>query len=91
VVCYRPQQEARRVTTSTRIIRMMFIRDGHPSALWIEGIQDDVMDVDDKAEVKSKDHCVIKKEVQSALKFIRQAKAAVVKIGIYVKDGTVLA
>jgi hypothetical protein len=50
---------------------MMFIRDGHPSALGIEGIQDDIMDGDDKAEVKSKDHCVIKKKAQRALKFIR--------------------
>jgi hypothetical protein len=41
---------------------MTFIRDGHPLALGIEGIQDDVMDEDDKAKVKSKDHCVIKKK-----------------------------
>ncbi len=39
---------------------MTFIRDGHPSALGIEGIQDDVMDEDDEAEVKSRDHCAIK-------------------------------
>jgi hypothetical protein len=72
---------------------MTFIRDGHPSALGIEGIQDHVMDEDDKAEVKSKDHCVIKKETQRALRFIRQAAAAVVKIGIYIyiKDCTILA
>jgi hypothetical protein len=44
----------------TRIIRMTFIKHGYPSALGIEGIQDDVMDEDDKAEVKSQDHCVIK-------------------------------
>jgi hypothetical protein len=55
-----PREEARRVTTCTRIIRMMFIRDGHPSALGIEGIQDDIMDEDDKAETKSKNYCVIK-------------------------------
>jgi hypothetical protein len=70
---------------------MMFIRDGGPSALGIEGIQDDIMDEDDKAEVKSKDHCVIKMKAQRALKFIRQAEATVVKIGIYIKDRTVLA
>jgi hypothetical protein len=70
---------------------MKFIRDGHPSTLGIEGIQDDVMDEDDKAEVKSKDHCVIKKRAQRALKFIRPAEAAVVKIGMYVKDLTILA
>jgi hypothetical protein len=57
----------------------------------IEGIQDDVMDEDEDAEAKSKDHCVIKKKAQRALKFIRQAEAAVVKIGIYVKDPTILA
>jgi hypothetical protein len=40
---------------------MTFIKDGHPSALGIEGIQDDIMvDEDDEAKVKSKDHCVIK-------------------------------
>jgi hypothetical protein len=44
----------------TRIIRMMFIEDGHPSALGIEGIQDDIMDKDDKARVKSKYHWFIK-------------------------------
>jgi hypothetical protein len=33
----------------TRIIRMRFIENGHPSALGIEGIQDDVMDEDNKA------------------------------------------
>jgi hypothetical protein len=70
---------------------MMFIKDGHPSALGIEGIQDDVMDEDDKAKTKSKDHCVIKMKTQRALKFIRQAEAAVVKNGIYVKDCTILA
>jgi hypothetical protein len=32
----------------------------HPLALVIEGIQDNIMDEDDKAKVKSKDHCVIK-------------------------------
>jgi hypothetical protein len=32
----------------------------HPPALGIEGIQDDIMDEDDEAKVKSKDHCVIK-------------------------------
>jgi hypothetical protein len=65
---------------------MMIIEDEHPLALAIEGIQDEVMDEDDKAKVKSKDHCVIKMKAQRALKFIRQAVAAVVKIGIYVKD-----
>jgi hypothetical protein len=68
---------------------MTFIRDGH--ALGIKGIQDDVMDEDDKAKVKSQDQCVIKMKAQMALKFIRQAEAAVVKIGIYVKDYTILA
>jgi hypothetical protein len=63
----------------------------HPSALGIEGIQDEVMDEDDKAKVKSKDHGIIKIKAQRTLKFIRQAEAAVVKIGIYVKDRTVLA
>ena len=74
----------------TRFIRMTFIKDGHPSILGIEGIQDGIMDEDDEAEVKSKDHCVIKKKAQRALKFIRQAETAVVKIGIYVNDRTVL-
>jgi hypothetical protein len=49
------------------------------------------MDEDDKAKVKSKDHCVIKMKAQRALKFIRQAEAAVVKIGIYTKDCIILA
>ena len=75
----------------TRIIKMMFIKDGHPLALETEGIQDDVMDEDDKTEVKNKAHCVIKMKTQIALKLIRQAEATVVKIGIYVKDCTVLA
>ncbi len=70
---------------------MTFIKDGHPSALGIEGIQDDIMDEDDEAKVKSKDHCVIKMKAWRALKFIRQAGATVVKIGIYVKDRSVLA
>jgi hypothetical protein len=91
VACYGPQQEARRVTTCTRITRMRFIKDGHPLALGIKGIQDNVMDEDDKAKVKSKDPCVIKMKAQRAPKFIRQAEAAVVKIGIYIKDRTVLA
>jgi hypothetical protein len=69
---------------------MMFIRDGHPLALEIEGIQDEVMDEDDEAKVKSKDHCVIKMKARRALKFLKQAKAAVVKIGIYVKDLAIL-
>jgi hypothetical protein len=69
----------------------MFIRDGHPLALGIEGIQDDVMDEDDEAEVKSRDHCAIKMKARRALKFIRQAEATVVKLGIYVKDCTILA
>jgi hypothetical protein len=70
---------------------MTFIEDGHPLALGIEGIQDDVMDEDDEAKVKSKDHCAVKIKAQRALKFIRQAEAAVVKIGIYIKDHTTLA
>jgi hypothetical protein len=70
---------------------MTFIEDKHPSALGIEGIQDDIMDEDDKTKVKSKDHCVIKMKARRALKFIRQAEAPVVKIGIYIKDHTVLA
>ncbi len=74
-----------------RTIRMTFIKDGHPSALGIEGIQDDIMDEDDKAKVKSKDHSIIKMKAQRALKFIRQAETTVVKIGIYVKDHAVLA
>jgi hypothetical protein len=52
------------------------------------GIQDDAMDEDDKAEVKSRDHCAIKMKAIRALKFIRQAEAAVVKISIYIKDRT---
>jgi hypothetical protein len=48
------------------------------------------MDEDDKAEAKTKDPCVMKKKAQRVLKFIRLAEAAVVKIGIYVKDCTVL-
>jgi hypothetical protein len=81
---------ARRVTT-TWIIKIMFIKDGHPLALETEGIQDDVMDEDDKTEVKNKAHCVIKMKTQRALKLIRQAEATVVKIGIYAMDCTVLA
>jgi hypothetical protein len=69
---------------------MMFIKDGHPSALGIEGIQDDIMNEDEETEIKSKDHYVIKMKAQRALKFIKQAEATVVKIGIYVKDCTVL-
>jgi hypothetical protein len=41
---------------------LTFIRDWHPSALGIEGSQNDVMDEDDEAEAKSKDRCVIKKK-----------------------------
>ncbi len=70
---------------------MTFIRDGHPLVLEMEGIQDDVTDEDDEAKVKSKDHCVIKMKAQRALKFIRQAEAKVGKIGIYIKDCTILA
>jgi hypothetical protein len=70
---------------------MMFIKDGHPSALETEDIQHDVtMDEDDKTEVKIKAHCVIMIKTQRALKLIRQADAAVVKIGISVKDCSVL-
>jgi hypothetical protein len=50
---------------------MTFIRDGHSSALGIEGIHDDVIVEDYEAEAKSTDHCVIKKKAQRALKFIR--------------------
>jgi hypothetical protein len=75
----------------TRINKMTFIKDGHPSDLEIEGIQDDIMDEDDKTEVKNKAHCIIKRKTQSALKLIRQAEAAMVKISIHVKDRTVLA
>jgi hypothetical protein len=81
----------RRVTACTRIIKMMFIKDGHPSALETEAIQDDVIDEDDETEVKNKAHCVIKMTTHRDLKLIRQAEAAVVKIGIYVKAHTVLA
>jgi hypothetical protein len=49
---------------------MMFIKDGHPSALETEGIQDDAMDEDDKSEVKNKARCVIKMKTQRALKLI---------------------
>jgi hypothetical protein len=49
------------------------------------------MNEDDKTEVKNQAHCVIKMKTQRALKLIRQAEATVVKIGIYVKDCTVLA
>jgi hypothetical protein len=68
----------------------MFIKDGHPSALGIKGIQDDILDENDRTEVKSKDYYVIKMKAQRSLKFIRHAEAAVVKIGIYVKDCSVL-
>jgi hypothetical protein len=44
------------------------------------------MDDNDKTEVKNRAHCVIKMKTQRALKLIRQAEVAVVKIGIYVKD-----
>jgi hypothetical protein len=69
---------------------MTSIRNRHQSSLEIEGIQDDIMDEDDEAKVKSKDHCVIKMKARRALKFFRQAEAAVVKIGIYVKNHAVL-
>jgi hypothetical protein len=49
------------------------------------------MEEDDKTEVKNKAHCVIKMKTLRALKLIRQAEVAVVKIDIYVKDYTVLA
>ncbi len=48
------------------------------------------MDEDYKAEVKWKAHYVIKMKTQRALKLIRQAEAAMVKIGIYGKGCTVL-
>jgi hypothetical protein len=70
---------------------MLFIKDGHLLALETESIQDAIMDEDEKTEVKNKAHCVIKMITQRALKLIRQAEAAVVKIGINVKDHTVLA
>ncbi len=65
---------------------MKFVEDGHPSAIGIESIQDNVMDEDNKAKLKSKDHCAIKMIAWRALKFIRQAEATVVKISIYIKD-----
>jgi hypothetical protein len=49
------------------------------------------MDEDEESEVKNEAHCVIKMKTQRALKLIRQAEVAVVKIGIYIKDHTVLA
>jgi hypothetical protein len=64
----------------------MFIKDGHPSTLETEGIQDNVMDEDDETKVKKTAHCVIKMKTLRALKLIRKAEAAVVKIGIYVKN-----
>ncbi len=66
---------------------MIFIKDGHPLAIEAEGIQDDVME-EDKTEVKGEAHCVIKMKAQRALKFIRQAEATVVEIGICIKDCT---
>jgi hypothetical protein len=48
------------------------------------------MNEDDEAEVKSKDHYDINMKTQRALKFIRQAEAAAVKTGIYIKNCTVL-
>ena len=54
----------------TRINKMMFIKDGHPSTLESESIQDDVMDKVDKTEVKGKAHCVIKMKAQRVLKLI---------------------
>ncbi len=91
MTCYRPYLEARRVTTCTRINKKTFIKDEHQLALETEGIQDDVMGEDDETKVKNKAHCVIKMITRWALKLIRQAETAVVKIGIYVKDRTVLA
>ncbi len=70
---------------------MMFIKDGHPLALETGGIQDDIMDEDDKTEVKNKANCGIKMITQRALKLIRQAEVAVIQSGIYNKDCTVLA
>ncbi len=64
---------------------MMFIKDGHQSALETKGIQDDVMDEKDETEVKNKAHCVIKMKTQRAVKLIRQADATAVKIGIMSK------
>jgi hypothetical protein len=75
----------------TKIIKMVFIKDGHPPALETEGIQDGVMDEDDEIEVKNKAHCVIKMKTQRALKLISQTEATVVEIGICVKDCTALA
>jgi hypothetical protein len=53
------------------------------TTLETEGIQDDFMDKDDKTEVKSKAHCFIKIKNRKAIKLIRHAVAAVVKIDIY--------
>jgi hypothetical protein len=50
---------------------MMFIKDGHQSAVKIKGIQDDSMDEDDETEVKNKAHCVIKMDTQRPVKLIR--------------------
>jgi hypothetical protein len=69
---------------------MMLIKDRCPSALETKGIQDNIMDEDDKVEVKNKANCVIKMKNQRVLKLIRQAEAKVIKIGIYIKDCTVL-
>jgi hypothetical protein len=38
----------------TRIIKIMIIKDGHTSALESEGIQDDIMDEDDKTESRTR-------------------------------------
>jgi hypothetical protein len=53
----------------------MFIKDGHPWALEAEDIQDDVMDEDDKTEVRGKAHFIIKMNAQWALKLNRQAES----------------
>jgi hypothetical protein len=46
---------------------MMFIKDRHSLAQETDGIQDDVMDEDDKTQVKNRAHCVIKMINQRAL------------------------
>ncbi len=67
---------------------MMFIEDGHQIALEIKGIQDDVMDKDDKTEVQNKAHCAIKMKARRALKLIRLAESTVDEVGSYINNHT---
>ncbi len=67
---------------------MMLIKDGHPLALEIEGIQDIIIYEDDETEVKNKAHCVIKMKAQRGLKLIRLAESTVDEVGSYINNCT---